>query len=197
MRKKSHILLATYLADHLEEAKGLQEHRKAFCFGSILPDIRLSFITTRHEFCGTFEELQRKMKALTECDLSECEESVFWRKLGEVLHYVADYFTFPHNKQYTGNFFAHNKYEKHLKNRLAEIIVSGQADSYTEREIYFKDFTQLVEYLKERHDSYVRRERNISDDIVYILSTCYQVFQGIFNLCASACTFDSSASSII
>lgn len=183
MRKKSHILLAKCLADHMEEAKGLQEHRKAFCFGSILPDIRLSFITTRHEYWGTFEKLQEKMKELTECNLRECNESAFWRKLGEVLHYIADYFTFPHNKQYTGNFFAHNKYEKNLKNQLAEVIISGQADSYMEEEICFEDFTQLVDYLKERHNSYRKRERNISDDIIYILSTCYQVLQGIFYLC--------------
>lgn len=183
MRKKSHILLAKCLADHMEEAKGLQEHRKAFCFGSILPDIRLSFITTRHEYWGTFEKLQEKMKELTECNLRDCNESAFWRKLGEVLHYIADYFTFPHNKQYTGNFFAHNKYEKNLKNQLAEVIISGQADSYMEEEICFEDFTQLVDYLKERHNSYRKRERNISDDIIYILSTCYQVLQGIFYLC--------------
>lgn len=183
MRKKSHILLAKCLADHLEEAKGLQEHRKAFCFGSILPDIRLSFITTRHEYWGTFEKLQEKMKELTECNLKDCNEGTFWRKLGEVLHYIADYFTFPHNKQYTGNFFAHNKYEKNLKNQLAEVIISGQADSYMEEEICFEDFTQLVDYLKERHNSYRKRERNISDDIIYILSTCYQVFCGIFYLC--------------
>lgn len=183
MRKKSHILLAKCLADHMEEARGLQEHRKAFCFGSILPDIRLSFITTRHEYWGTFEKLQEKMKELTECNQRDCNEGAFWRKLGEVLHYIADYFTFPHNKQYTGNIFAHNKYEKNLKNQLAEVIISGQADFYMEEEICFEDFTQLVDYLKERHNSYRKRERNISDDIIYILSTCYQVLQGIFYLC--------------
>ena len=49
MRKKSHILLAKYLADQMEVSESLQSHRKAFCLGSILPDIRPSFLTKKHE----------------------------------------------------------------------------------------------------------------------------------------------------
>lgn len=183
MRKQSHILLAKYLIEQLEEVTGLQEHKKAFCFGSILPDIRLSFITTRHEFTGTFEDIKAKMHFLVECDPKECMERAYWRRLGEVLHYVADYFTFPHNKGYTENFFAHNKYEKHLKEKLEESIECGKAALYTNKEIQFETFTHLIEYLKTRHENYEKKIRNVSEDIIYILTTCYQVLQGIFYLC--------------
>ena len=59
MRKKSHILLARYLADQMQTTASLQSHRKAFCLGSILPDIKPSFITRRHEFYGTFEDVKK------------------------------------------------------------------------------------------------------------------------------------------
>ena len=62
MRKKSHILLARYLADQMQTTASLQSHRKAFCLGSILPDIKPSFITRRHEFYGTFEDVKNRMK---------------------------------------------------------------------------------------------------------------------------------------
>ena len=165
MRKKSHILLAKYLADQMEEVVSLQEHRKAFCFGSILPDIRFSFLTKRHEFFGTFDEIQEKIKVLVENRPEDGAERVYWRSLGEVLHYIADYFTYPHNKVYTGNFFAHNKYEKGLKEQLEEIIISGNAKVYAEQEIKFESIEQLIEYLRERHKCYMKRRRNISDDI--------------------------------
>ena len=61
MRKKSHILLARYLADQMQTTASLQSHRKAFCLGSILPDIKPSFITRRHEFYGTFEDVKNRM----------------------------------------------------------------------------------------------------------------------------------------
>jgi len=54
VRKKSHILLARYLADQMPANESLQSHRKAFCLGNILPDIQPSFVTKRHEYLMRF-----------------------------------------------------------------------------------------------------------------------------------------------
>ena len=70
------------------------------------------------------------MKALIDNDPKESKERVYWRRFGEVMHYMADYFTFPHNKNFTGNLYEHNKYEKHLKNHLKRYIESGGSRSY-------------------------------------------------------------------
>ena len=74
MRKKSHILLARYLADQMTVSESLQSHRKAFCLGNILPDIRPSFVTKRHEFFGTFDEIQEKLKTLVEDGVDQYRE---------------------------------------------------------------------------------------------------------------------------
>lgn len=84
MRKKSHILLARYLADQMQTTASLQSHRKAFCLGSILPDIKPSFITKRHEFYGTFEDVKRRMRELADVRLDESNQRVYWRRFGEV-----------------------------------------------------------------------------------------------------------------
>ena len=83
MRKKSHILLARYLADQMQTTASLQSHRKAFCLGSILPDIKPSFITRRHEFYGTFEDVKNRMKELTDIRPDESNQRVYWRRFGE------------------------------------------------------------------------------------------------------------------
>ena len=173
MRKKSHILLGRYLADQMSEVYSLQQHRKAFCLGNIMPDLRPSFLTTRHEFFGTFNQLQNKMKELVERNPEEENARVYWRRFGEVMHYMADYFTFPHNRTYKGSLAEHNSYEAELKNRLKECILSGRADSQLEEAKHFDSFEELVEYIRERH----------ADDIRFILSVCDQVIQGIFQLC--------------
>lgn len=183
MRKKSHILLGRYLADQMSEVYSLQQHRKAFCLGNIMPDLKPSFLTTRHEFFGTFDHLQNKMRALVEKNPEEENARVYWRRFGEVMHYMADYFTFPHNKTYEGNLAAHNSYEAELKNRLRECILSGAADSQLEEAKQFESFEELVEYIRERHAYYLERPRCIADDIRFILRVCYQVVQGIFQLC--------------
>ena len=174
VRKKSHILLARYLADQMPANESLQSHRKAFCLGNILPDIQPSFVTKRHEYFGTFDEVQSG---------DGYNDRVFWRRAGEVMHYIADYFTFPHNKTFDGTLYQHNTYEKHLKNELKAFVLEGKADVYAEKEIHFETLNQLLQYIKEHHRRYLNCKRNIDDDIHYILTVCYQVFQGLFQLC--------------
>lgn len=188
LRKKSHILLARYLADQMTASESLQSHRKAFCLGSILPDIKPSFITKRHEFFGTFDEVQAKLKLLVEDGADDYKERVFWRRMGEVFHYIADYFTFPHNKTFTGSLVEHNSYEKELKNRLKRCIRTGEADQYAEQAIRFSGFGELTDYIRDKHGAYLKKERNISDDIRYILNVCFQVFQGVCQLCLGVVT---------
>ena len=182
VRKKSHILLARYLADQMPANESLQSHRKAFCLGNILPDIQPSFVTKRHEYFGTFDEVQGKIRRLVQSGAGY-NDRVFWRRSGEVMHYIADYFTFPHHKTFDGTLYQHNTYEKHLKNELKAFVLEGKADVYTEKEIHFETLNQLLQYIKEHHRRYLNCKRNIDDDIYYILTVCYQVFQGLFQLC--------------
>ena len=49
MRKKSHISLARYIVNSLDD-KELKKHRFSFYIGSVLPDIKPSFIYKRHMF---------------------------------------------------------------------------------------------------------------------------------------------------
>ena len=182
VRKKSHIFLARSLADQMPANESLQSHRKAFCLGNILPDIQPSFVTKRHEYFGTFDEVQGKIRRLVQSGAGY-NDRVFWRRSGEVMHYIADYFTFPHNKTFDGTLYQHNTYEKHLKNELKAFVLEGKADVYTEKEIHFETLNQLLQYIKEHHRRYLNCKRNIDDDIHYILTVCYQVFQGLFQLC--------------
>ena len=186
LRKKSHILLARYLADQMPANESLQSHRKAFCLGSILPDIQPSFVTKRHEYFGTFDEVQGKIRRLVENGLGEYNDRVFWRRTGEIMHYIADYFTFPHNKTFDGSLRQHNTYEKHLKNELKAFVESGRADVYAEKNLRFDTLNQLLDYIRERHKVYLDRKRSIEEDIHYILTVCFQVFQGLFQLCLRA-----------
>lgn len=182
MRKKSHILLGRYLADQMSEVYSLQQHRKAFCLGNIMPDLKPSFLTTRHEFFGTFDHLQNKMRALVEKNPEEENARVYWRRFGEVMHYMADYFTFPHNKTYTGSLAQHNHYEKVLKNELKSCIQGGEACRYLQPAIRFDTFATLIDYIEAAHERYLNKLRCVEEDIRFILNMCFQVIQGLVQL---------------
>ena len=186
MRKKSHISLAKYLVNSLDEQE-LVKHKKAFYLGSILPDCKPSFLTVRHEIEGTFPKLQEDMKQLLERQrLSQINMRVFYRNLGEVLHYIADYFTFPHNSHYMGNLKDHCMYEKKLKTSLKDYIQSGEAEknrALIRRSVKNLNSVEAIcAFVKNAHDSYVKLKNTVEGDCRQIVSLCQQVAEAVISL---------------
>lgn len=182
LRKKSHISLAKYIVEDIKVPE-LEAHRKAFYLGSILPDCKPSFLTRRHEFGETFGIVTRQICELSKKDVWENQNlRVYMRHLGEVIHYIADYFTFPHNTNYEGNFKDHCYYEKALKFRLREYVTSGEAFREGIEARRFATPEAIVSFVKSVHQEYLSRKRNVEEDCRYIVRVCCQVVQGILGL---------------
>lgn len=180
MRKKSHISLAKYIVDSLNE-QSLQKHKKAFYLGSILPDCKPSFLTTRHEIQETFDQVAEKIHRLSSGeDVKNLR--VYFRDLGQVIHYVADYFTFPHNRNYTGTLRDHCTYEKRLKQSLKEYIRSGEAARNSEKARRFRSPEAICEFIRRAHEAYMSRRTNVERDCRMIVALCHQVVEGIIRL---------------
>ncbi len=180
MRKKSHVSLARYLVDRIDEQE-LTRHRKAFCLGSILPDCKPSFLTTRHEMQGTFEAVQAEI-----CRLSQGEDvasmRAYFRDLGQVIHYVADYFTFPHNPHYEGTLREHCQYEKWLKQDLRDYIGSQEAAALRATVSGLNTPEAICDLIRLRHEAYVRGMTNIQEDCRQIVLICYLVVEAVIRL---------------
>ena len=186
MRKKSHISLAKYIVNSLEEQE-LVKHKKAFYLGSILPDCKPSFLTVKHEMEGTFPKLQQDLKDLLERQqTSQINMRVFYRNLGEVIHYIADYFTFPHNPHYNGNLKDHCIYEKHLKYSLKDYIQSGEAErnriSIQETVKNLGSVEAICEFIQNAHNAYVKLKNTVEGDCRQIVSLCHQVVEAVLLL---------------
>ncbi|HEY9574639.1 MAG TPA: zinc dependent phospholipase C family protein [Lachnospiraceae bacterium] len=182
MRKKSHILVARYLADHTDLVS-LQEHRKALCLGSILPDLRPSFLTKKHSYDTTYEEIKEKIRAIVCSPTSyPLSDRVYFRRLGEILHYIADYFTYPHNTVFTGNLKDHCSYEEDLKNSLKAYIYSDKSIKHVKNKIKFKNVEEIFAYIEKQHKSYLVKSGEVETDIDYIMDVSLQVFVGIMEV---------------
>lgn len=182
VRKKSHISLAVYLAEKLEH-EGLTNHKRAFCIGSILPDCKPSFLTTKHAFNDTFDMLQKRVEKYIEYSLKKEKHTMKGaRDLGQIIHYTADYFTFPHNKHYEGNLKDHCKYEKNLLLQLKEYLKNFDVSEKEEYEVHFDSLEDLFEFIRDRHAEYMSRARNVEEDCKYIVTVNYQITQGIMQL---------------
>lgn len=179
MRKKSHISLARYLVDNMQ-VQDLHDHKKSFYLGSILPDLKPSFITKRHTIEETFEDLISEIKLLTvDYDINKGINGYYARHLGVITHYLSDYCTFPHNSIFTGNIKEHVYYEKDLKFSLKEYV--NREDVQRERDTIQKlgSFDEIIHFIKKTHREYLKAIKEVHVDIHYIIDLCFKVVDAI------------------
>ena len=179
MRKKSHISLAGYLVRSLGMEE-LEKHKKAFYFGSIMPDLNPKMLAVPHEFDATFESLKalffRILKEIT--DDGE-NERILWRRVGVAMHYLADYFTYPHDAAFKGSLKDHCMYESEMKYYLRVLVHMPEAQAILEDARGVADeigsLNELFEYIEKMHQKYGRVVHSVSADCRQILSLCATV----------------------
>ena len=179
MRKKSHISLASYLMESTE-TEVLKNHKKAFYLGSILPDCVPSFVTRRHNIEETFDLLKEEIIKITDdYDVNKGITGYYCRHLGVITHYIADYFTFPHNKVFTGSMREHCSYEKELKFALKSYVNSEAVQNVPERKDRFRTVDEICSFIKEMHSEYLKAIKAVNMDCMYIVKLCQRVVDAI------------------
>lgn len=184
MRKKSHISLARLLVESLNN-EDLKKHRLSFYIGSILPDIKPSFLYRRHEIERTFPDIRRHIERLSEGQkVIEKTGRKYYMDLGQISHYLADYFTFPHNKSYPGGLKEHCSYEKKLKKDLRHYIKCRRAEQafVPAKESSFGNADALCNFIQKAHDDYIVRKHDVEDDIRHIIDVNEQALKGMLGL---------------
>lgn len=182
MRKKSHISLARDIVHNSDDAL-LKKHKWAFYLGSILPDIKPSFLYRKHEFNGTFEQVRKNIALLSDEQREDQKRKTkYYRNLGQITHYIADYFTFPHNKIYPGSLKDHCSYEGELKQRLLEYLRTERDNREHFKRVEFINSDALCDFVKKSHEEYLKRKIDVDEDIKHIVSLNHQVVEGIKQL---------------
>lgn len=179
MRKKSHISLAKFLILNNKEHK-LTHHKKAFYIGSILPDLKPSFLTRRHTIEETFDVLIDEIKRITvDYDVTKGISIYYARHLGVITHYLADYCTFPHNSCYTGSITDHVYYEKEMKYQLKEYVESDSIYIEPIQGHMLDTFDEIIQFIKKTHKEYLEALKAVKQDIHYIIELCSKVVAAI------------------
>lgn len=173
MRKKSHISLSRGVIKGLGE-ENIIKHRYTFYIGSIVPDCIPSFIVRRHNMEETFDVFVKHMEKFAN-KLNKKPKIGFGQsiRMGMILHYIADYFTLPHNSHYEGGFKDHCVYEGQQLKCMRSFVEKYRSDGLVlEAPKALEDVRQIVEYVKARHEEYVRLHRGVKDDCRFSLETC-------------------------
>lgn len=182
MRKKSHISLAGQIMDSLELGE-VFDHKLPFYVGSIWPDCRPSFVTTPHKFSVTYGDIEKQLSKFVAnynpengMDMRHCA------KLGVIIHYIADYFTFPHNDHYKGNVKDHCYYERDLKHEMKAFLATKEAEDVKNHVVAYDSVEELSSYICSIHNCYTKLAHTVQEDIRYIVHVCTTVVKSVLNM---------------
>lgn len=183
MRKKSHVSLARHIISECETGYAIT-HEGSFKLGSLVPDLVPTFLTKKHDIECTFDIMEKKIyKIVDNFDVSKGLTKRSTKDLGVVSHYIADYFTFPHNVVYAGTLKDHMRYEKQLKEALKLYVRSIDVDTPAEGICPIKDITDIIDYIKICHKDYIDHLKGtIYSDCTHIVAICQAVIKAILGL---------------
>ena len=114
MDSVSHIRVANLLMDYVEQTCGVTFDQSGFIYGNLKPDLTGTYLTKRHNPSIMMDEVMEKIRTFTrKYTIGRTNGRELSVDLGEICHYMTDFFTYPHNDDiYEHNLLAHYVYEK-------------------------------------------------------------------------------------
>lgn len=179
MKQKDHRALAYYLIDSVGDCREWQGrwHRRFFLWGCIFPDyipftylrgFRQSRAMLGHNARYSFLHIQRSIQKL---EMRGCLRQRDFYRLGTLMHYLADSFTYPHTDTFCGGLQEHRAYERELHEVFSGYLRRHRAVA----EGSLSDGS-LLAHLMNRRTAYESAAASCEGDCKQILHNCTAVF---------------------
>lgn len=164
MQKEGHL----YTANHINSF--YPKHNLWFSFGSIVPDLLYYTYFRGHTYEAAKELTFKRIRRLEKKGRLNRRSSFM---LGFTMHYIEDFFTYPHNSNFTGNMIEHITYEK---NQLS--YLKRNRDFFgTYGNISFRSANEVIAWLTNIHDEYLELEPGIPNDLKYIFMSSESIMK--------------------
>jgi hypothetical protein len=103
-------------------------------------------------------------------------------EFGVILHYIADYFCYPHNNKLMNKMPNHILYEMNLELEIRKYLSKSfePTDLNLTNYDYINLKKSLIHYIEEKHKKYLKEKPSIFNDIHYSLKVCSIVALNIY-----------------
>lgn len=178
MRTSSHLLLGRTLADHTPLLSAYPLRRNLFLLGNIVPDFipftyftgfRTPPRTAGHSLPYSQPKIAKKIKKGRSLGFHSAGDAF---RLGLLMHYLSDSFTYPHTLEYHGTKKEHTAHEKALCAVLPEFL-------------FLVNTTEPAcspEFLAEAKRQYNALPPSLARDAEWIVKVCSAVFFSVLSV---------------
>lgn len=178
METKSHVFLARYLLNQISAFDSMK-CQKAFIFGCIEPDFNMfSYLKGSlrcqklrgHNYNSSNKYTIRTLESLQNKNNWTLRD---YYRLGKLMHYLADAFTYPHNDNFKGSLSEHRVYEAGL--HLYFVAYLKQYNKVNKKDCA----EDIREYMGESHEQYMKTSGDIKNDAKYITQATSRVMRAL------------------
>ncbi len=183
MKQKDHKALAYFLLDGVRDRHLWKRswHRRFFLVGCVIPDyipftylrgFRKSRAMRGHNQPYSGEHIRKSMEKLQLGGVNRFRDCF---RLGTLMHYLADSFTFPHTVGFEGSMRDHRQYERELHTLFSQYL----ARLDFKHSLALPMETALSDFLCRSRAEYEKREQGCEGDCRQIVSACAGVFHAL------------------
>ncbi|MEG0779640.1 MAG: zinc dependent phospholipase C family protein [Oscillospiraceae bacterium] len=178
MKRESHKILGNYLMEQLQELPAYR-YQKAFLLGCIEPDSNpLTYLKGSRSIQWLRGHNYRNAERWIGSTCGKLEARETWRlldyyRLGKLIHYTSDAFTFAHNETFLEDIRAHRSYEAKLQ-RYFKTTLALQYNAESQQ-----CYDSVMAAIEAAHDRYMEAATSIATDVTYILEMAGQVFASL------------------
>ena len=180
MDSVSHIRVANLLMDYVEQTCGVTFDQSGFIYGNLKPDLTGTYLTKRHNPSIMMDEVMEKIRTFTrKYTIGRTNGRELSVDLGEICHYMTDFFTYPHNDDiYEHNLLAHYVYEKRVALVIRRRMTEDKFEKWASPIIPPTTVDTLVNRISTMHEAYrtSTKPHGINDDLQHICSR-YRITQ--------------------
>jgi hypothetical protein len=132
----------------------------------------------------TFDILEKKLHKVVEgYDGEEVLSMAQCKDLGVITHYIADYFTLPHNKKFTGSIKDHVSYEEVLKHAMRHYVSQEYIANQPLIRTSMTSVDDICEFIKNCHMEYIMMAMAGQEiDCRHSVEVCRQVLEAVIEL---------------
>ncbi|MGI5970363.1 MAG: zinc dependent phospholipase C family protein [Oscillospiraceae bacterium] len=175
LKTKSHELLGKFLIDGLFVLPA-PKHEKAFKMGCVGPDYNyLTYIKCSRKLQLFRGHNSINTKSFIRRTIGRLQKSRRWGmlhyyRLGKLIHYVSDSFTYAHNERFGNKISEHRQYELKLQAFFSDYILKQQSMLLRLGEQNLEETISLI------HKQYLKTKAGILTDARYIFVAAGLVF---------------------
>ncbi|MGN1480340.1 zinc dependent phospholipase C family protein [Porcipelethomonas sp.] len=166
METKDHLALAKLI---ISKNKFIDKSYKkaAFETGCISPDINLLTYAKGHTYSGTIDYVKKTVSGLSE----KLHTASDFFELGRAVHFIGDYFTFPHSPNFKGTLKEHVEYEAVLHKYISE----NSGGNFPDKSLMKFRNKKTVELIDSAHEKYLSLKNSVKTDWAFIRFVCSEV----------------------